>query len=486
MGRRRDIVPANPALWPCGGILVHPASVLAEIDQQFPESLKRTFELLRFPSVGTDPAHHADCRKAAEWIRGQLAAMGFKARLRETTGQPLVVGEYAPPRASQKVPHILFYGHYDVQPADPLELWTSAPFAPEIRKGRTGRQAIFARGSADDKGQLMTFLEASRCWLKVHGSLPFRLTVMIEGDEEGDASHLDNFLKKNAKEFPVDAAFICDTGMWDEKTPAIDTRLRGCMGIEVTVTGPRIDLHSGYYGGPARNPIKVVSQIIAGLHDKKGRITIPGFYDGVKPVPPKLRKQWEGLKFPAKKFLADVGLSVPAGEQGYSVLEQMWARPTAEVNGIYGGYRGPGSKTVLPSEATAKLTFRLVEGQDPKKIRRAFKKFVKDRLPPDCTARFDDSGGDSSGIAVSEDTPWIRAARAALKAEFGREPVLTGAGYSIPVVESFKKHLKVDSLLVGFGQADDNAHSPDEKYDVDSFRHGTRAWARIIAQFAKE
>ena len=439
--------------------------------------------MLRFASVGTDPARHKDCLATANWLVGQLNAMGFTAGLRQTSGQPLVVGQYAPPGAG-KLPHVLFYGHYDVQPADPLELWTSPPFEPQIRKGASGQDAIFARGSADDKGQLMTFLEASRSWLKVHGSLPFRLTVMIEGDEESDPAHIDTFLRENAREFPVDAAFICDTGMWDAKTPGIDTQLRGCMGIEVTVIGPKIDLHSGLYGGPVQNPIKVVSRIIAAIHDRRGRIAIPGFYDGVKPIPPKVRKQWESLKFPAKKFLGDVGLSIPAGEQGYSALEQMWARPTAEVNGIHGGYRGVGSKTVLPAEATAKLTFRLVEGQDPKKIRKAFKAFVKDRLPADCKARFDDSGGDSSGIAVAVDTPWIRAAQAALKDEFGREAVLMGAGYSIPVVESFKKYLKVDSLLVGFGLPDDNAHSPDEKYDVASFRRGTRTWARIFAQFA--
>ena len=439
--------------------------------------------MLRFASVGTDPARHKDCLATANWLVGQLNAMGFTAGLRQTSGQPLVVGQYAPPGAG-KLPHVLFYGHYDVQPADPLELWTSPPFEPQIRKGASGQDAIFARGSADDKGQLMTFLEASRSWLKVHGSLPFRLTVMIEGDEESDPAHIDTFLRENAREFPVDAAFICDTGMWDAKTPGIDTQLRGCMGIEVTVIGPKIDLHSGLYGGPVQNPIKVVSRIIAAIHDRRGRIAIPGFYDGVKPIPPKVRKQWESLKFPAKKFLGDVGLSIPAGEQGFSALEQMWARPTAEVNGIHGGYRGVGSKTVLPAEATAKLTFRLVEGQDPKKIRKAFKAFVKDRLPADCKARFDDSGGDSSGIAVAVDTPWIRAAQAALKDEFGREAVLMGAGYSIPVVESFKKYLKVDSLLVGFGLPDDNAHSPDEKYDVASSRRGTRTWARIFAQFA--
>jgi acetylornithine deacetylase/succinyl-diaminopimelate desuccinylase-like protein len=225
---------------------------------------------------------------------------------------------------------------------------------------------------------------------------------------------------------------------------------------------------------------------LAALHDRRGRIAIPSFYDGVKPIPPSLRRAWRKLRFPEQKFLADVGLSVPAGEKGYSVLEQMWARPTAEVNGIFGGYRGPGTKTVIPAQATAKLTFRLVEGQDPKKIRRALRQFVRARLPADCKVRFQDNGGDATGTAVPDDTPWVKAAKQALKDEFGRAPVITGAGYSIPAVESFRNCLGIDSLLVGFAQDDDSEHSPDEKYDLDSLRHGTRAWARIIAQFAKE
>ena len=410
--------------------------------------------------------------------------MGFTASLRETTGQPIVVGKYEPRGSGAHVPHILFYGHYDVQPADPLELWESPPFEPRLRKGKDGGECIFARGASDDKGQLMTFLEASRAWLSVHGQLPFRLTVLIEGDEEGDTTHLDRFLKLNAREFRADAAFVCDTEMWNETTPAIITMLRGCISDEVTITGPRIDLHSGYYGGPAANPIKVLSRILADIHDRNGRITIPGFYDGVRPPPASRRKQWAALDFPAGEFLGAIGLSVPAGESGYSVLEQMWSRPTAEVNGIFGGYRGPGSKTVLPAEATAKLTFRLVEGQNPKTIRKAFRDFVKARLPRDCKARFSDSGGDSTGISVADDTPWIAAARAALKAEWGREPVLAGGGYSIPVVESFKTHLNIDSLLVGFAHENDGAHSPNEKYDVSSYHKGIRSWARIIAQFA--
>lgn len=414
----------------------------------------------------------------------QLTAIGFETDLRQTSGQPLVIGAYRPPGGGARLPHILFYGHYDVQPADPVDLWTSPPFEPQIRTSRTGKDSIFARGACDDKGQLMTFIEASRAWLAVHGALPFRLTVMLEGDEEGDASHLDRYLAAHAADFPVDAVFICDTGMWGGNTPAIETRLRGCIGEEVTITGPRIDLHSGYYGGPAVNPIKVLSRILAAMHDAKGKVTIPGFYDGVKPIPPSLRKQWEKLKFPAKEYLADVGLSIPAGESNYSVLEQIWARPTAEVNGIFGGYRGPGSKTVLPAEATAKLTFRLVEGQKPKNVRKAFRDFVKARLPADCKAAFDGSGGESTGIAVSEDTPWIKAASRALKAEWGEPPVLIGGGGSIPVVESFKKHLKTDSLLVGFARDDDNVHSPDEKYDVECYHKGIRSWARIISELS--
>ena len=458
--------------------------VLGQIDRGLPASLGRLFEFLRFPSVATDPRHHEDCKKTVQWLERELTRLGLAVSVRQTTGQPVVIGKYAPEALPSHAPHVLFYGHYDVQPADPIDLWESPPFEPQIRKGKDGKDRIFARGACDDKGQLMTFLEASRAWIKVKGSLPFRLTVLLEGDEEGDNSHLDRFVAANASEFAADAAFICDTDLWDDETPAINTMLRGCIGDEITITGPRIDLHSGYYGGPAQNPIKVLSGILGAMHNAKGKIMIPGFYDGVKPIPASLRKQWAGLKFPGKKFLRDVGLSIPAGEMNFSILEQIWARPTAEINGIYGGYRGAGSKTVLPAEATAKLTFRLVEGQNPKKIRAAFRAFVKQRLPKDCKARFLDYGGDSSGVRVADDTAWIKAAQAALKAEWGKAPVLIGSGGSIPVVESFKKHLRLDSLLVGFARDSDSVHSPNEKYDVECFHKGIRSWARIISELS--
>lgn len=457
-------------------------AALAVAEREMDASLARLMAVLRFPSVATDPAYYPDCLKAAEWLAADLAREGFDTTLRPTTGQPVVVAIHAPKGLPSHAPHVLFYGHYDVQPADPLNLWTSPPFEPQIRKGKTGKDAIFARGSSDDKGQFMTFLEATRAWLSAHGHLPFRLTVLLEGDEEGDSTHLDRFLAKNRKALKADVAFICDTDAWDDETPAINTQLRGCIADEVTITGPRIDLHSGYYGGAAINPIRVLTGILAAIHDKNGRVTIPGFYKGVKPVPAALRSEWKKLAFSPRQFLGDVGLSVPAGEKGYSVLEQMWARPTAEINGIYGGYRGVGSKTVLPSTATAKMTFRLVQGQDPGKIRAAFRKFVRDRLPPDCRPAFNGGGGDSGGIAVSRDSIWVKAAGRALAAEWGRPAVLIGSGGSIPVVESFRKHLGIDSLMVGFSRQDDGAHSPDEKYDVECFIKGIRSWIRVIGE----
>jgi acetylornithine deacetylase/succinyl-diaminopimelate desuccinylase-like protein len=457
-------------------------TVLRRVDAGLDGSIDRLFQLLRFPSIGTDPAFDADCRKAAAWLGATLAGLGFSARLAETTGRPVVIADYAPKDLPSHAPRILFYGHYDVQPPDPLDLWESPPFEPQIRKGSDGRERIFARGASDDKGQLMTFLEASRAWIDAHGRLPFRLTVLIEGDEEGDSRHLDRFVGDNRQSLKSDVVFICDTGMWDGTTPAITTRLRGCIGEEIRITGPSKDLHSGYYGGAARNPIRVLTKILADMHDRDGRVTIPGFYDGVAAVAPSTRRQWKSLGFPTRKFLKDVGLSIPAGEKGYSVYEQIWARPTAEFNGIWSGYNGAGTKTVLPSIATAKLSFRLVGGQDPRRIRKGLKQFVKERLPEDCRVAFSSQGGDSTGVTVSEDSPWVRLAGRALAGEWGAKPIFAADGGSIPVVGTFQKFLGIDSLLVGFSQEDDCVHSPNEKYDLASFHKGIRSWSRIIAE----
>jgi acetylornithine deacetylase/succinyl-diaminopimelate desuccinylase-like protein len=456
-------------------------AVLNLIDSNFKHSRDTLFELLRFASVGTDPAYNAECAKTAAWLETYLKSLGLAATQHATTGHPVVIGKSK--HMSEK-PSILFYGHYDVQPAEPFELWASPPFQPEQRKGERGQMAFFARGAADDKSQLLTFLEASEAWIKTHGELPFNLTVLLEGDEEGDTSHLDRFLAKNPELFEADIVFICDTGMWNANTPAITTSLRGCIAEEIEIQGPRIDLHSGYYGGPAVNPIKVLAKLLASLHDKNGRITIPGFYDGVKPVSAARKRQWQKLKFNRAEFLGSVGLKHPSGEKGYTLLEQLWARPTAEVNGIYGGYCGAGAKTVLPATATAKLTFRLVEGQNPKKIHASFRKYMKAQLPSNCKIKFIDQGGDSSGISVSENSKWVKAASHALKAEWGKPAVLMGCGASIPVVQSFRDHLGLDCLMVGFGLDDDAAHSPNEKYDVESYHKGMRSWARLINEIA--
>jgi acetylornithine deacetylase/succinyl-diaminopimelate desuccinylase-like protein len=458
------------------------ASVLDAAARDFDNSLERLFRLVRIPSISTDPAHAGDCEKAAQAIVDDLSGLGFKAEARKTPGRPMVVAHYTPKDAGRNTPHFLFYGHYDVQPADPLELWKTPPFEPTVRTEK-GVARMYGRGTADDKGQLMTFIEAARAWITTTGTLPIRATFLIEGEEESGSPSLVPFLKANRKELSCDAAFVCDTGMWDPKTPAITTRLRGLVHEEVTITGPRIDLHSGMYGGPAMNPIRVLGKVIAALHDRQGKVTIPGFYDGVAELPRATKKQWQSLKFSEAKFLKEVGLKQPAGEKGKSVLEQIWARPTAEVNGIWGGYTGVGTKTVLPSQAHAKFTFRLVGQQNPEKVLKAFHGFVTKLIPGDCKVTFSGRGGGSPATEIPEDNRFIAASAKALKDEFRRDAVLMGSGGSIPICRFFKDILGMDSVLVGFGLNDDAIHSPNEKYDLESYRRGIRSWVRIMGEF---
>ncbi len=456
-------------------------AVLDTAAKDFDNSLERLLSLVRIPSISTDPAHARDCEKTARMIADDLTALGFKAEARKTPGRPIVVAHYTPKDAGKNTPHLLFYGHYDVQPADPLELWKTPPFEPVV-KTEKGVARMYGRGTSDDKGQLMTFIEAARAWITTTGTLPIRATFLIEGEEESGSPSLVPFLKANAKELACDAAFICDTNMWDARTPAITTRLRGLVREEITITGPSLDLHSGMYGGPAMNPIRVLAKVIAALHDKNGKVTIPGFYEGVAELPKATKKQWQSLKFSEAKFMKEVGLKNPAGEKGKSVLEQIWARPTAEVNGIWGGYTGVGTKTVLPSEAHAKFTFRLVGKQNPAKILKAFQGFVKGLIPKDCKVSF--AGGDGSpATEIPEDNPFIAKSARALKDEFRRDAVLMGSGGSIPICRFFKDILGMDSILVGFALGDDAIHSPNEKYDLESYRRGIRSWVRIMGEF---
>ncbi|HEV7255980.1 MAG TPA: dipeptidase [Mesorhizobium sp.] len=449
--------------------------VLEKIDADLAASLERLFALLRIPSISTDPAFHADCERAAQWLVDDLKSIGFTASTRPTGGRPMVVAHHdGPPDA----PHLLFYGHYDVQPVDPLSLWQDDPFDPKVKQ-LDGADVIAARGASDDKGQLMLFVEAVRAWKNVHGSLPARVTLLFEGEEESGSASLKPFLEANAAELKADVALVCDTGMWDRETPAICVGLRGLVGEEITVHAANRDLHSGEFGGAAQNPNHILAKILADMHDGDGRVTIPAFYEGVEETPTQIKQSWESLGETDEGFLGPIGLKHPAGEKGRSVLELTWARPTAEVNGMWGGYTGAGFKTVIPAEAHAKVSFRLVHRQDPDKIRDAFRAFVRERLPADCSVEFHPHGG-SPAIQLAYDSPVVLKAQSALSDEWPKPAVTIAMGGSIPIVGDFQKFLGMESLLVGFALSDDRIHSPNEKYDLASFHKGQRSWARIL------
>ncbi|MEL6197508.1 MAG: M20/M25/M40 family metallo-hydrolase, partial [Pseudomonadota bacterium] len=385
-------------------------AVLDKLSASRKDALRRLFDWLKIPSISTDPAYAADCRRAADWLARDLASIGFDAVAHDTEGHPIVLAT----DHDSDGPHVVFYGHYDVQPVDPLALWETPPFEPVLIDGAAGRPVIRGRGTADDKGQVMTFVEACRAWKATHGRLPCKVTILVEGEEESGGRSLPAFLEAQAGLLgSADLALVCDTTMWDARTPAITTMLRGTVGEEVVIHGPSRDLHSGFYGGAAANPITVLTQILGALHGDDGRVQIPGFYDGVPDLTPALRATWGALPFDQSAFLGDIGLSVPWGERGLSCLEQTWARPTAEVNGIEGGYTGAGFKTVIPAVARAKVSFRLVGNQDPEAVRAGFRAFVEARLPADCRAEFT---AHSSGqpIVMPTDNALFEAARTAL------------------------------------------------------------------------
>lgn len=448
-------------------------SVLTRIDQEMPRALERLMELLRIPSISTDPAFQGDCQTAADWLVADLQSIGAKAEKRLTPGHPMVVGHIA-----GDGPHLLFYGHYDVQPVDPLELWDRDPFDPAIEDTPAGK-VIRARGASDDKGQLMTFIEACRAWKAENGALPCRITVFLEGEEESGSPSLVPFMQENAEELTSDIALICDTGLFESAVPAITTMLRGLLAEDFTITGPSRDLHSGMYGGIAMNPIRILTRALADLHDETGAVTLPGFYDDVPELPDTVRAQWQGLNFDHAKYLGDVGLAAPAGEQDRTPLEQIWSRPTCDVNGIWGGYTGDGFKTVLPSQASAKVSFRLVGQQDPDRIRAAFRTHLESYLPDGFSVAYRTEKG-SPASQMSIDHPAFEKARQALSDEWPRAAAYVGCGGSIPIAGYFKEILGVDSMLIGFGKDDDQIHSPNEKYDLESFHKGTRSWARIL------
>ncbi|WP_428925736.1 M20/M25/M40 family metallo-hydrolase [Marinibacterium sp. SX1] len=452
--------------------------ILSHIDDTMQARLDRLFELIRIPSVSTDPAFAPDVARAADWLAATLREMGAEAKVCPTIGHPMVVGHLPGPADA---PHVLFYGHYDVQPADPLDLWDTDPFEP-VLKPVDGDTHIVGRGASDDKGALMTFVEACRAYVETVGALPIRVSFLFEGEEESGSRSLPGFLEQSASELECDIILVCDTDMWDRETPAVTTMFRGLVGQELTIRAGDRDLHSGMFGNAAANALAVMADVLASLRTPDGGVAIEGFYDGVEELAPETAAEWAALPFDEEGFLTGVGLKVPAGEAGRPVLQQVWARPSCEIHGIWGGYTDPGFKTVIPCEAHAKVSFRLVAGQEPEKIRTNFLAHVRSRLPEDCTVTFEDHGL-APAWAMDPSNRFLAPTLDALAAEWGRSTTC-GTGGSIPIIGALKDALGVDALLVGFGRFDNRIHSPNEKYDLSSFRGGMRSWVRIIERLA--
>lgn len=445
---------------------------LKERGADFEEQLK---ELLRIPSVSAQPKHDADTRRAAEFIRDDLKSMSLDARLIETKGHPLVYAEWL--KAEGK-PTVLIYGHYDVQPPEPLEPWKSDPFEPVVRDGN-----IYARGATDDKGQMLTHLKAVEAWLKIEERLPVNVKILIEGEEEVGGANLEEYVANNAEKLRCDYAVISDTSQFAPGKPAITYGLKGLAYFEIHVKGANRDLHSGTYGGAVANPLNALSKILASLTDDEGRIAVDGFYDDVKPLEDWEREAFKNLPFSETEFQDDLGVSALFGEAGYSTLERKGARPTCDVNGIWGGYAGDGPKTVLPCQAGAKFSFRLVPDQDPKKVGELVRKHIEAVTPPGVSVEFITHHG-APAVLVDVETPGFKAAAKAVEASFGVKPLYIREGGSIPVVGLFKQHLKVDTLLLGWGQNDDNLHGPNEKFSLADFHRGIKASAHLLDELA--
>ena len=434
-------------------------------------ALNELFDLLRIPSVSARSEHSADTARAAEWVADSLRRIGFTAALHPTKGHPIVLGEWR--KAPAGAPTILIYGHYDVQPAEPLELWESPPFEPEVRKGK-----LYARGSVDDKGQLFLHVKALEAHLQTRGALPVNVIVLAEGEEEVGSDNLAGFIEQHASGLACDAVVISDSSMFAPGLPSILSSLRGLAYFQIDVQGPSVDLHSGSYGGAVMNPAMALARILATMHDADGHVAISGFYDKVRDWGDAARQQIRSLPFDDNAFRAETGSPALFGEKGYSTLERLWMRPTCEVNGLLSGYTGEGAKTVLPAKAMAKVSCRLVPDQDPRDVERLMRAHVERVKPPGVTATVTPLHGGHPWRADLDG--WIfDAARRALATAFDREPVITGEGGSIPVVGDFQRILNAPVLLVGFGLPGENAHAPNEWLSVDNFFNGMRAMAAL-------
>ena len=456
-------------------------TVLQHLADDRAGSLRRLNEFLSIPSISTDSAYAAHVRHGADWVAAALGEAGFDATIHETDGHPVVVGTSG---TDGDRPGILYYGHYDVQPPDPVESWNSPPFEPTVRDG-----AVYARGASDDKGQVCCILEALRAWKKARGDLPLPTTVLIEGEEECGSRNLPAFVERSRSLLNVGGdsrgvAVISDTTMWegpDGPLVAITYGLRGLLYYELQLHGPARDLHSGMYGGTLANPATLLTKVLGGLFDDDRRVTIPGFYDDVAPLDEDERRRWGQLHFDEKAFLGEVGVIKGYGEKDFDLLARRWARPSCDVNGLYGGYNGEGAKTVIPRFAGAKVSFRLVPHQKPDKIAESFEAWVRSHEVDGCTWKLTHHG-QAEPVVVPTESAHLAAAVRAVETSAGHRPVLVREGATIPVVNDFKKMLGLDTLLIGFGRINDCIHAPNEKFELNSFELGCRTHAALIAE----
>lgn len=447
---------------------------IAAVDQLLKQAAPRfeeeLLQLLRIPSVSAESRYAPDVRRAAEFVRSQLHGLGFAAELVETSGHPIVYAE-SPPVAG--APTVLVYGHYDVQPADPLDLWKTPPFEPSIRDG-----VVYARGATDDKGQMFTHIKSAEAWVRSVGRVPVNLKYVIEGEEEVGSNNLEQFLANWRSRLAADVAVISDTSQFGPGRPAVTHGLRGIIACEVLVHGPRQDLHSGIFGGSIANPANGLARLIASLHDGTGRIQIPGFYDGIPPLTPAERQRLRELNFDEGAYLSEISVPAPHGEPGYTTLERRWVRPTCDVNGLTSGYQGEGPKTIIPAWARAKITCRLVPGQDPERLVQSLELFLRGQLLPGLRLEFQSWHG-CPGYVFDTDNRYMQAASRAIATAFDVPPVFIREGGTIPVVESFRRILGLDTLLLGWGQNTDNLHGPNEHFSLHDFHRGIRASAHL-------
>lgn len=450
--------------------------VLDFLKQQQAISLEQLCNFLRIPSVSADSAFSTQMQSCAEWVRLSMVEAGLTATIYPTKGHPIVFGERI---QDPSLPTILVYGHYDVQPPDPLDQWTTPPFEPEVRDGK-----LYARGATDDKGQLFTHLKAIEAWVKVVGSLPVNVKVLIEGEEEVGGVNLDQFLETHKPLLKADVAVISDTSQYANGIPAITCGLRGIVAAEVRLRGPSRDLHSGIYGGSIANPVNALAKMCGQLVGDDGRVRIPGFYSDVVELTAMEKEQYAALPFSEADFLRETGASATFGEAGRTTLERRTARPTCDINGISGGYQGEGPKTIIPSRASAKITCRLVPKMNPARVLDALESFLKSSCPPGIEFEFIRFHG-CEAFVFDPTSDWLNAAKRAIETAFGQPPVLVREGGSIPVVLSFKQILGIDTLLLGWGRNSDNLHSPNEHIHVTDFHRGTLASACLWAELAK-